>query len=424
MNRINAFLSKKKSKKSKEENLHLLKLAVHDHRIQQAVSLVEDLSSNTFRKRNFAEANNIFVKAMLLNLEPVVLSMLDKGFPPNINLPIYEIQMSNDIKVNLPSYFLLAVALGMDNVIKVMIRKAYINQSWNGLTALHIACCKGDEKLINLILDYGADVTQPIPIEQFYNLGRLKSLEARIVTQKRSVLTGTYIEEQIGTNNYSRNNSSIIRPNPKAPFLYPIDFAASTGNIKIAGLIINKVGINGIRRSRYCLLMQQQYNMSMVLLKYGASLPQLNLWKDTPLHIASRQGNLRLVIVYSYLINVNTKGQNGWYPLHEAIVRNHRDVCQYLLKRGASTELKNNEGLRPKELAEKWGISSSDIESCLDQTVEFVVENEISEKDILAKVNRYISNLAIINSSRLRNNKKKSQLLLPKVFQKEQPVHK
>lgn len=109
------------------ENLHLLKLAVHDRRVQQACSIIEDLSSNTFRKRNFTEANDIFLKAMLNNLEPVVLSMLDKGFPPNINLPIYEIQMSNDIKVDLPSYFLLAVALGMDNVIKVMIKVRFFN---------------------------------------------------------------------------------------------------------------------------------------------------------------------------------------------------------------------------------------------------------------------------------------------------------
>jgi len=424
MNRINAFLSKKKSKKSKEENLHLLNLAVHDRRIQQACTIIEELSSNTFRKRNFSEANNIFVKAMLNNLEPVVLSMLDKGFPPNINLPIYEIQMSNDTKVNLPSYFLLAVALGLENVIKVMIRKAYINQSWNGLTALHIACCKGDEKLMNLIIDYGADVSQPIPIEQYLNLGRLKSVEARIATHKNAVLNGTYMDEQLGTNNYSSQNDSIIKPYPKLPFIYPIDFAAATGNVKIVGIIINKVGINGVKRSRYCLMMQQQYNMSMVLIKYGASLPQVNIWNETPLHIASRQGNLRLVIVYSYLINVNTPGQNGWYPLHEAIVKNNRDICQYLLKRGASTEVKNNEGLTPKQLARKWGVSSSDIELCLDQTVEFVVENEISEKEILAKVNRYLSNLAIMNTSRIRQSKKKSQLLLPKVFQKEQSVHK
>jgi len=107
------------------ENLHLLKLAVHDRRVQQACTIIEELSTNTLRKRNFSEANNIFVKAMLNNLEPVVLSMLDKGFPPNINLPIFEIQMSNDTKVNLPSYFLLAVALGLENVIKVMIRVRY-----------------------------------------------------------------------------------------------------------------------------------------------------------------------------------------------------------------------------------------------------------------------------------------------------------
>jgi len=68
----------------------------------------------------------------------------------------------------------------------------------------------------------------------------LKSIEARIETQKKSVLTGTYMEEQMGTKNYVSQNSSLIKPNPKAPYMYPIDFAAATGNLKIAGLIINK----------------------------------------------------------------------------------------------------------------------------------------------------------------------------------------
>jgi len=333
MTRLNNLLSKKKSKKTKDEQLHLLKLAVQDRRVQQACAIIEELSTNTFRKRNFSEANNIFVRAMFNNLEPVIMLMLEKGFPPNINLPIYEIQMSNDMKVDLPSYFILAVALGNINVIKAMIKKAYINQTWNGLTPFHIACCKGDEKLINLLIDYGADVYQPIPIEQYLNLGRLKSNEARMVAKRKGILNGTYIDEQLGTNNYSSKNHSVIRTYPKAPYMYPIDFATATGNLKVVGLLINKIGINGIRRSRYCLMMQQQYNMSMLLLKYGATFPQVNIWNDTPLHLASRQGNLRLVIVYSYLINVNTPGQNGWSPLHEAIIRNHRDVCSIFIEK-------------------------------------------------------------------------------------------
>jgi len=48
------------------------------------------------------------------------------------------------------------------------------------------------------------------------------------------------MEEQMGTKNYVSQNSSLIKPNPKAPYMYPIDFAAATGNLKIAGLIINK----------------------------------------------------------------------------------------------------------------------------------------------------------------------------------------
>jgi len=108
------------------------------------------------------------------------------------------------------------------------------------LTPFHIACCKGDEKLINLLIDYGADVYQPIPVEQYLNLGRLKSNEARMVTKRKGILNGTYMEEQLGTNNYASKNHSIIRSYPKAPYMYPIDFAVATGNLKIVGLLINK----------------------------------------------------------------------------------------------------------------------------------------------------------------------------------------
>jgi len=48
------------------------------------------------------------------------------------------------------------------------------------------------------------------------------------------------MDEQLGTNNYSSQNDSIIKPYSKLPFIYPLDFAAATGNVKIVGIIINK----------------------------------------------------------------------------------------------------------------------------------------------------------------------------------------
>ena len=66
---------------------------------------------------------------------------------------------------------------------------------------------------------------------------------------------------------------------------------------------------------------------------------------DTPLHVASVQGN---VTAATDLLDVgadpNAIGEHGYTPLHEAVERSYRAVVHLLISRGASTAIRNASG--------------------------------------------------------------------------------
>jgi uncharacterized protein len=47
----------------------------------------------------------------------------------------------------------------------------------------------------------------------------------------------------------------------------------------------------------------------------------------------------------------NVRGEYGYTPLHNAIGQKHLEFAKLLLSRGASKELKNDDGLTPVDLA-------------------------------------------------------------------------
>lgn len=46
-------------------------------------------------------------------------------------------------------------------------------------------------------------------------------------------------------------------------------------------------------------------------------------------------------------------GQKGYYPLHNAIVKNSLNMAKLLVQKGASLDVKDNNGLTPLKFAEK-----------------------------------------------------------------------
>jgi hypothetical protein len=128
------------------EVLHLIRIAIHDDMEQVAVQLLTDLSSQAIKKKFPYEANMIFLSAMTRRMEKLCLMILDKGFPIDLNDPIFTMRSNSRYSANIPfrinaslfpSYFHLAVAMGFETLVRFMIKVGYLIQSISKIIISH-----------------------------------------------------------------------------------------------------------------------------------------------------------------------------------------------------------------------------------------------------------------------------------------------
>ncbi|KAJ3349131.1 hypothetical protein HDU83_000752 [Entophlyctis luteolus] len=150
------------------------------------------------------------------SMEPLCVAMIEKGFPLSVNAPVtikgsanfwkytpresakvidklkrisvvssasaakktppIQDPVQNMPSIHLPSYFMVAVGLGLENVVRAMIKRADVNQNWHGLTPLLVASSKNFVGLVQLLLDAGADPSVGILVSQYALLRKLKSI--------------------------------------------------------------------------------------------------------------------------------------------------------------------------------------------------------------------------------------------------------
>ncbi|KAJ3104946.1 hypothetical protein HDU97_008694 [Phlyctochytrium planicorne] len=235
LGKLGGLLQKKKKKKTRGG--------------MPACIFLEELSTATLRKKLPLQANRVFLSAMVNSMESVCMVMLDKGFPVSVNAPFSSSSSGNSTttgnngmvasvgqagkrlpvvlpnsasntsssslgvkgpvpmsSVDYPSYFVVAVALGLDNVIRSMIKRSDINQTWHGLTALHIAASRNAVLIVNLLLEHGADPNKGIYLSQYALLRKYKAFSpnpnnpafqiASSVGTKPPALTGSSIGRQ------------------------------------------------------------------------------------------------------------------------------------------------------------------------------------------------------------------------------------
>lgn len=111
------------------ELLHQLKNAVRDKNSILASYFANKLNVDIARKKDPVTLSRVFVMAMMAGMVAVVLQLLEKGFPKDVNAPALEIILdgaaesgNSNSRLETPSYFILAVSYGLEDVVNAMTR--------------------------------------------------------------------------------------------------------------------------------------------------------------------------------------------------------------------------------------------------------------------------------------------------------------
>ncbi|CAG8472061.1 1227_t:CDS:10 [Diversispora eburnea] len=381
------FLGIKKGKKKTDSVLlNNLVLAIRDHKTSDAIAILSHIPNKSLKKKKNHEANKAFLLAMTHRLEDVALAMYERGIPRDVNSPILfkktkNTERNNMSELKLPSYFILAVKFGLYNLVRIMLKRANMNQTWFGLSPLIIAISKASQmsmkidsekkNIIKLLLDNGADPSQGLPYEQFNTLRKLKakhntkilneSFETREVLTKKRVISDPYQfynnnKKKDGDGNYYINsNTGKMIKSVKNDWVFPLDIAAVNGNIDIVKMLL----IRG----------------------------------NTTLHRAARSGHTEMVFLLLRLgADIDAKGENDWTPLHEAISKKHLELCLILIAAGANVKLKSKSGQTFDELGLTRGLTKEDIDRYTPDsskfikfiTVSFLIEDNLEAQKLLA----------------------------------------
>ena len=92
-----------------------------------------------------------------------------------------------------------------------------------------------------------------------------------------------------------------------------------------------------------------------ILLKSGANPNQQDNHGETPIHTAARHNHLESLILFHKhrTLDLDISNRDGETPLHTAVRSGHANIVHDLVKYGASTDVPNNKGQTPRQLAEK-----------------------------------------------------------------------
>jgi hypothetical protein len=139
--------------------LHNIEMAIRDKKPELALQFISLLPSNALKKKkkkSYSDLNHCMLLAMIYRMEQVAIELVDRGFPIDVNYPIigkardeYKTKAGRTGPFEYPSYFIVAVGLGMCNLVKAMIKVPfllflsrtmpyYLYQPSNANTTLHL----------------------------------------------------------------------------------------------------------------------------------------------------------------------------------------------------------------------------------------------------------------------------------------------
>ena len=165
-------------------------------------------------------------------------------------------------------------------------------------------------------------------------------------------------------NNYT-NYYSVKGKNFSGEVLFngttPLQYAIFKDNTNAVNLLIEnnadmiKKDYNGYSSLFYASAFASPYMIDLLLHKNSRLTQEKSLSGRTVMHFAAIHGNDEAISYYlsNTFLSINSKDNEGNTPLHYASEKGYASTIDLLIKRGAKTDIKNNDGLVASDLLKK-----------------------------------------------------------------------
>jgi ankyrin repeat protein len=239
----------------------------------------------------------------------------------------------------------VAAENGLGNALRILLQKGgdISKNSMGSCTSLQLAARQGHERVVELLLEYGADPTAPP--------GEMPPLIEAAAHGRASVIRILLDRPGVDVNYRGRRNMT------------PLLHAAFSGHYEAVRVILefggeinsqNDFGVTALSFAARCGFT----DVVMLLLSYGAKTDMEGGTGITALSSAVKYEHVSIVeMLLSHGANVNSTDTSGEAPLYLAVRNRQEEMVRLLLQR-ADIELdprSPEDGLTPLELAEKEG---------------------------------------------------------------------
>jgi len=241
-------------------------------------------------------------------------------------------------------------------------------------TPLHCAVAKGHGRLVQILLDKGAEVNVKnnvawAPLHQAANDGHeriaqmLLAKGAEVNVKHKGGWTPLHQAANEGHERIVQmllgNGANVNVKTQKG--LAPLHLATSNGHGRIVQMLLDKgAEVNVKHKGEWTPLHQAaakgHERVVQVLLEKGAEVNIRDVTDWTPLHHATSNGHERVVqMLLDKAVEVNVKNKDEWTPLHQAAINGYEWIVQMLLDKEAQVNVKNKDGWTPLHQAASEG---------------------------------------------------------------------
>ena len=213
------------------------------------------------------------------------------------------------------------------------------DDSWQrGGTALHVASQYGQERIVRLLVDRGADVDKVIS-----HFSKRTALRGACEGTGNTGIVQTIVS--IGANTQTKDNVG------NTPLHWACRNTDNTETVKIlltAGADIHNTEIDGNTPLHLACMTTGNTETVKALLTAGADIHTTNNDGDTPLHQACQEENTEVVmILIENKADKSKTNKNGQSPLHLACYRHNNKTAECLIELGAEVNVTDVDGNTP-----------------------------------------------------------------------------